>query len=445
MANDIAILSKDFVDLQDQITALSTNITSVVGPINTAFSTISKSITTTFNEMSGSSISFMAQLSILQGVNDFVIIGLLAELNDTLLQTKGLLNNMWDTSQMTTFTDVLGGIQSAVGTTADAVVILKDGQKALGVIMDSNLLAFIAEKAQLAFSTISHYAYEAAIGAVTAAKQLFNAETWISIGNWIKETAGTMADTIAKGAEEVALGALLVVQKLFNAETWISIGNWIKETAATIADTVAKGAQNVITGIVAGAQAALNFIMSLNPIALIVIAIAALVAGFILLWTKCDGFREFMIGFFKVIANGFIGFVNLLIDGINLLLKLILMPINLLIKALNIIPGVNIPQLSVAIPLIPTFAAGGLPMTGQMFVAREAGPELVGTIGNRSAVVNNDQIVESVSSGVARAVAGVLGGGSNQPIQVFIGNEQLDEYFVKGQRRRMLQTNGAYA
>ena len=49
------------------------------------------------------------------------------------------------------------------------------------------------------------------------------------------------------------------------------------------------------------------------------------------------------------------------------------------------------------------YATGGFPETGQAFVAREAGPELVGTIGRKTAVVNNDQIVESVSAGVADA------------------------------------------
>lgn len=59
-------------------------------------------------------------------------------------------------------------------------------------------------------------------------------------------------------------------------------------------------------------------------------------------------------------------------------------------------------------------ANGGSFDQGQMFVAREAGPELVGTIGNHTAVVNNDQIVASVSDGVAKAVASVMssrGGG----------------------------------
>lgn len=36
-------------------------------------------------------------------------------------------------------------------------------------------------------------------------------------------------------------------------------------------------------------------------------------------------------------------------------------------------------------------------------------------------------------------------GGSESIIQVFIGNEQLDEYIVSSQQRRLLQTNGAYA
>ena len=48
-------------------------------------------------------------------------------------------------------------------------------------------------------------------------------------------------------------------------------------------------------------------------------------------------------------------------------------------------------------------AAGGYINSGQLFVAREAGPEMVGQIGNRTAVANNDQIVQGIASGVAQA------------------------------------------
>lgn len=48
-------------------------------------------------------------------------------------------------------------------------------------------------------------------------------------------------------------------------------------------------------------------------------------------------------------------------------------------------------------------ASGGFINTGELFVAREAGPEMVGQIGNRTAVANNDQIVQGIASGVAQA------------------------------------------
>jgi len=55
--------------------------------------------------------------------------------------------------------------------------------------------------------------------------------------------------------------------------------------------------------------------------------------------------------------------------------------------------------------IIHAAAGGGGFTTGQLFVAREAGPELVANLGGgKSSVMNNDQIVESVSSGVYRAV-----------------------------------------
>lgn len=78
---------------------------------------------------------------------------------------------------------------------------------------------------------------------------------------------------------------------------------------------------------------------------------------------------------------------------------------------------------------VKKYAVGGLPNMGQLFVAREAGPELVGNIGGHTAVVNNDQIVASVSDGVARAVASVLGSGrnSNQPIQVYLDGRLVFE------------------
>ena len=75
---------------------------------------------------------------------------------------------------------------------------------------------------------------------------------------------------------------------------------------------------------------------------------------------------------------------------------------------------------------VTAYASGGTPDTGQMFIAREAGPELVGRIGNNTAVVNNDQIVASVAKGVYDAVV-AANSGNNQPhtTNVYVGNEKL--------------------
>lgn len=59
---------------------------------------------------------------------------------------------------------------------------------------------------------------------------------------------------------------------------------------------------------------------------------------------------------------------------------------------------------------ITAYASGGFPEHGQMFIARENGPELVGQIGNRAAVANNDQIVDGIASantGVINAVMAI--------------------------------------
>ena len=46
----------------------------------------------------------------------------------------------------------------------------------------------------------------------------------------------------------------------------------------------------------------------------------------------------------------------------------------------------------------------GFPEMGQLFIANEAGPEMVGKMGNRNAVANNNQIVDGIKNGVFEAV-----------------------------------------
>ena len=108
--------------------------------------------------------------------------------------------------------------------------------------------------------------------------------------------------------------------------------------------------------------------------------------------------------------------INGIISGIEKLANGVIDGINGMINALNKLSfqvpdwvpliggkkfGFNLKTISRI--SIPRFAEGGFPEQGQMFIAREAGPEMVGNIGRRTAVANNEQIVESISVGVAEA------------------------------------------
>lgn len=96
-------------------------------------------------------------------------------------------------------------------------------------------------------------------------------------------------------ATMVAAGAGDVLNLV--AET--SVGKWIANTAAQVAHRTATIAGAAATGIMTGAQAALNAVMSANPLALVVIAILALVAGFILAYKHSETFRNIVDGAFS--------------------------------------------------------------------------------------------------------------------------------------------------
>lgn len=130
-----------------------------------------------------------------------------------------------------------------------------------------------------------------------------------------------------------------------------------------------------------------------------------------------DAFRDI----FKNAVNAAVYQLNKLIDWIN-------DKLNFEFDGLEILGEEIIPSFSIqlfTIPHIPELASGGVVNSGQLFIANEAGPELVGRYGNRTGVMNNDQIVSAVSNGVAEAMANVMAAyedrqSSDQPIEVTI-------------------------
>lgn len=107
-----------------------------------------------------------------------------------------------------------------------------------------------------------------------------------------------------------------------------------------------------------------------------------------------------MVGAVKAALNGVISVLNSALrwvfGGINSILSDLK---NFNIAGYSPFAGLR----TISVPQIPMLANGGFVDQGQLFIAREAGAEMVGSIGRRTAVANNDQIVDGITYGVREA------------------------------------------
>ena len=106
--------------------------------------------------------------------------------------------------------------------------------------------------------------------------------------------------------------------------------------------------------------------------------------------------------------------------------------------------------LSISVPWsqLSFYAKGGFPDVGQLFVAREAGAELVGNINGKTAVANNDQIVAAVSEGVYAAVVSAMSRSSNnndsqQSFNIYLDGKQIAASVERRQKERGAQFMGS--
>lgn len=159
--------------------------------------------------------------------------------------------------------------------------------------------------------------------------------------------------------------------------------------------------------------------------------------------------------------DGFIGLVGSIPDRIsNALSGLYDLGKNLIKSFINGLQSINIPTphfnfgtttkkiagKSFDFPSISFdgwYANGGFPSTGDIFVANEKAPELVGKMGNRTTVANNAQITEGIKSAVEEAMANVMiafsskdNNNSTTPVEVTIvaSNETLYRQVTKGKK-----------
>lgn len=82
-------------------------------------------------------------------------------------------------------------------------------------------------------------------------------------------------------------------------------------------------ALTVVQKAVTKAQTAMNVVMNMNPIGIVVAAVTALVAVFAILWTKCDGFRQFWINIWNKIKDAFEAVKNAISKAIDFIVSAI--------------------------------------------------------------------------------------------------------------------------
>lgn len=206
---------------------------------------------------------------------------------------------------------------------------------------------------------------------------------------------------------------------LMTALTWVlDNANWLAPVLGTLAGgigaiTAGIKIYNGVMKIAKAVQLAWNLALAANPIGIVVIAITGLVAAFVLLWNKCEGFRNFFIGMWekiKSVASAAGTFISGVFSGIMNTVKgvinTVISAINGAIRAINKI-SVKIPdwvpefggsQIGFNIPTIPKLATGGVVDKPTLAMLGEAGKEAVMPLENNTGWI--DQLAEKIGAKV---------------------------------------------
>lgn len=325
-------------------------------------------------------------------------------------------------------------------------------QNVIAIITTVVSVAFLAIGAALAFSgaNIPLGLALLAAGAVTIGTAIM--PNWNDLSDNVQQKI-SMITTVVGGAL-LAVGAILALSGValplglgLMAAGALSLGAVATLNWDFVVNSIKK-VVSVITGILSGALIVLGVLLCLSG-AGVGLGLAVLAAGLSLsyaAWTLDD---NPITRFVRQMANSIIGLVNGVIDAINNMFHIQFNGLS--VMGITLIPAFDIRL--VDIPHIPFFEDGGFPNEGQLFIAREAGAEMVGAMGRRTAVANNDQIVEGISAGVSVANDGVIAAiyallnvVEEKDFSVNIGDNQIGESYDRYNRARGVRVNtGAFS
>ena len=221
---------------------------------------------------------------------------------------------------------------------------------------------------------------------------------------------------------------------------WSTVGNWFNTKVITPVDTffstlgtkIATSFTTSWTKVKAEWGVVTDWFESkiIAPVQTAFESMCSSVGGFFVsLWDRIAGVFAGVGGWFQsnvvdAINSAFRALVNGAISLLERMLNGIIRPLNNFIGKVNSVLSIVGGGIStISYVSIPRLANGGFVDEGQLFIAREAGAEMVGRIGRKTAVANNDQIVESVSQGVYEAVqraSGETNSSNSRPITVIV-------------------------
>ena len=170
--------------------------------------------------------------------------------------------------------------------------------------------------------------------------------------------------------------------------------------------------------------------------------------------TAFEGIKTFAKSIFNGVIGLIEGVINRVINGINGLIEKFT---SVVTWAAGIVGADWSGLATLELVSLPRLAEGGFVDQGQLFIARETGAEMVGSIGNKTAVANNDQIVEGVAQGVAGANEGLIsalyaaaamlaGTIEDNATQVAIGDDVIGRSYDRYTTKRGVRVNsGAFA
>ena len=210
--------------------------------------------------------------------------------------------------------------------------------------------------------------FDAAQKAIQAVKDIFKFVT--SNGELVKVSIIGIVTAIATW-KAITLG-MMIVQEAHNALLAIQAIMVGRNAVALVLETGMKGNATV-------AQLLLNAAMAagLWPILAIIAGVALLAAGVYLIIKNWSIVGPFFEGLWGGIKSGFSAAINFMINGLNMFIKGFLSPWNLIIEGLDLIPGVHIPELKIAIPNIPRFDVGTRYLPEDMLVQAHKGEMIV--------------------------------------------------------------------